>query len=160
MCQYIKVSVIPNGCQGDPKHVVEYRYYQRCINPQNVGTYRHCDDDHATESNFMQLGSSRTKQETCQTCSHPEQTVVTVSLALYHYKNALANVPQHPGISQLRTPLSPYGRVQLVELARLVARWELFSLGCIWFTSLYTLFSNPVPRCNAFFLANMILCLV
>ncbi|KAH8696939.1 hypothetical protein GQ44DRAFT_718643 [Phaeosphaeriaceae sp. PMI808] len=76
MCNYIKVPVIPIGCQSEPKHVVEYRYYMRCGNPQNVGSYRHCDEDHATEL-ISDLGSSRTKHQICQTCSNSGQTVVT-----------------------------------------------------------------------------------
>lgn len=77
-------------------------------------------------SNLMRLGSSRTKQETCKTCLNPGQTVVAVSLVLYHYKKTLADGTENLGISQLKTALPLYSGRQLVELVCLVAIWELF----------------------------------
>lgn len=114
-------------------------------------------------SNLMRLGSSRTKQETCKTCLNPGQTVVAVSLVLYHYKKTLADGTENLGISQLKTALPLYSGRQLVELVCLVAIWELFFFFFldIFGSLIYTQsFSNPVPTFNVFCLAHMIPCLV
>ncbi|KAF2001761.1 hypothetical protein P154DRAFT_619130 [Amniculicola lignicola CBS 123094] len=73
MCKYTNAPKIYNGCTQDPKHVVTLRAYVLCSDPTNVSKYRHCSDEHATQSSDVVFGSSRVGGA-CVTCSDPTKT--------------------------------------------------------------------------------------
>lgn len=78
MCQYADFPVIHQECEANPKHVVVKRWYNVCKNPQNISTYRHCDDDHATPAEDFLFGSSKAHGP-CPTCADAAKTMIIVS---------------------------------------------------------------------------------
>ncbi|KAF2000628.1 hypothetical protein P154DRAFT_522511 [Amniculicola lignicola CBS 123094] len=67
MCNYTDMKQIYKGCSQTPKHVVTDRTYKSCDRPQNIGTYRHCSDEHATPLAAVVFGSTRVSGE-CPDC--------------------------------------------------------------------------------------------
>lgn len=83
MCRYIDMPHTYQECKEDVSHVVVHRRYTLCANPQNVSTYRHCDDEHAKPADNAPLfGSSRVPGE-CPTCKNPAETRIIVNKQLH-----------------------------------------------------------------------------
>lgn len=86
MSRYFDTPVQRGECVARPRHVVMYRTYQLCGNPQNIGTYRHCSDEHASPMPNVVFGSSKTRGP-CPTCANPQNIRIIVRLNPHRQTN-------------------------------------------------------------------------
>lgn len=76
MCNYYSFKLIPKKCRATPKHLVEQRTYERCARPRNIGTYRHCADEYATQRGAF---GSTMRDMNCPVCD-PGASITVASI--------------------------------------------------------------------------------